>query len=305
MFSQVLLLILAIVVMLISAKMLLDLIEKIYKYFSLSSFAAGVLFFGFIFAVPGLIFSLLAVQQGDFGTVLGLMIGMMVNNLFLVYGISGFFGRLLILRKEILNQFLFQLAAVLLLGPILLFGYYHVAYGIVLLAFFIFFLLKLPYCEKNVGDTVIPLSVGVWLKTFMALSVLMGAEVYLILRGQEIGQGLEVSSFVISTVVIGFIATLPQLFVSLIAIITKKHTDVITGNIIGSNFFNGCLMLGLVCFYNFDYKRDLLTEWIILLLGAFCLVLLVKIKRNFYRISGAIFLTFYLSLIFYWSAYSS
>ena len=35
-----------------------------------------------------------------------------------------------------------------------------------------------------------------------------------------------------------------------------------------------------------------------MLLGALCLVLLVKIKRNFYRISGAIFLTIYFTLIF-------
>ncbi|MEK6624660.1 MAG: hypothetical protein AABY86_06820, partial [Bdellovibrionota bacterium] len=273
MFSQVLLLVLTtvalIVAMAFSVKVLLDTNEKIYKHFAYSPFAMGALIFGIGLSLPGTIFAQIAVRQGEFGTVLGMVVGVLASNLFLIYGMSGVFGRLLILRREILIQFYFQLGAILLLGPILVFGYYQGICGFILIAFFIFYLWmilgmipgkisrRIPISEKDIV-------VGhpwIWLKAFVALGVLIAAEVFLVGKSQEIGKGPEVSSFVMSAIIMGLAATFPQLLVALIAMITKKNTDIITGSVIGSNIFYGCFVFGTTCFYNFDFKRNFLTEW--------------------------------------------
>ena len=303
MFSQALLFILPIAVMAFSAKVLLDLTEKIYKYFALSAFAVGAFIFGIGLSLPGLLFGQLAVQKGDFRVLLGTSIGAMASSLFLIYGLSGLFGRLLILRQKILQQFYFQFGAVLLLGPILLVGYYHIVSGFVLIGFFVLYLWKMPYREKSGPAVSRPVTSGLWWKALVAFGALLAAEVVLLGRTQEMSEVSEIPIFVRSDLIMGLTSVFPLLLVALTAILTKKDTDLITGGVIGTNLFYGCFGIGLACFYNFDFKRDFFTEWIMLLLGALCLVLLVKIKRNFYRISSVIFLTFYLCLIFYWSAY--
>ena len=69
----------------------------------------------------------------------------------------------------------------------------------------------------------------------------------------------------------------PQLLVAG-AMITRKIPISSLGSVIGSNIFYGCFVFGTTCFYIL-ISREILTEWMVMLLGALCLVLLVKIKE--------------------------
>ena len=111
---------------------------------------------------------------------------------------------------------------------------------------------RIPISEKDIV-------VGhpwIWLKAFVALGVLIAAEVFLVGKSQEIGKGPEVSSFVMSAIIMGTRRYFSAIIGGSIAMITKKNTDIITGSVIGSNIFYGCFVFGTTCFYNFDFKRN-------------------------------------------------
>ena len=63
-----------------------------------------------------------------------------------------------------------------------------------------------------------------------------GGEV-LIYSGSHLGKSFGVSDFTISAILVAFGTSFPELVTSLIACRRKKDTDLIIGNIIGSNIF--------------------------------------------------------------------
>ncbi len=303
MLLQVLLLLLSPVIMLLAANLLINATEKICLHLQLSFFGMSALVFGFALSLPRLLHAQMAVAQGDVGKGLGVVVGALVCTLFLNYGMAGLFGRLLILRREIYLQFLFQLGAIFLLGLFFVLGYFQIVAGLILLTFFIFYLFFLPVRDSNKMMLRTKVSPGVWGKFIVGLIGLYAGEEILTLKSMQMGAGPDISSFVLSMMTVGFAITFPQLLVSLMAMAQKKNTDFVIGNIVGANIFTTCLVFGSLCFYNIDFHRAFFVEWIVLLLAAVFLVGLVKMKTNFYKISGIIFLTTYFSLIFYWSAY--
>ena len=103
---------------------------------------------------------------------------------------------------------------------------------------------------------------------------------FFIKAAEKIGLALGIPTFVIGVTLIAIGTSLPELVTSLVAV-TKSAQDsnIVLGNVVGSNVTNICLILGIVGFLGrkVEIKFDVMRVDIPMLLGAaFILFLMVK-----------------------------
>jgi cation:H+ antiporter len=130
--------------------------------------------------------------------------------------------------------------------------------------------------------------------------LLYGGGELLVSSGKELGLLLGVPAFVISAVFVAFGTSFPELVTAVVACIKKKDTDLITGNILGSNVFNVALILGSLSLYKLPLEEAYQWEVIALMGGTLVMVALGVTKLRLHRLFGALFLGVYGAMIFYW-----
>ena len=89
----------------------------------------------------------------------------------------------------------------------------------------------------------------------VSLAVLLKASDLFIGAAEEIGLSLGVSPFVIGVTVVAFGTSLPELASSIVAVLDGESA-IVSGNVIGSNVANVCLVLGIVAIVAGGIKMD-------------------------------------------------
>ncbi len=307
MLAQVLLLVLAIGILYFGAEFALDSAEKIGFYFGLSPLVIGLLIVGFGTSLPEFFVSQLASYRGHPEIALGNIVGSNIANLFLILGVSGIITTLVVQKREIKIQFFIHIILTLALIGVLTYGKLNF---LTLGVFSLFFLLYLfqTFQEMKKGrieaspDDESPEKIGLMTtgKLILGFALLYAGGELLVLSGTKIGELLGVSSYIISAIFIAFGTSFPELVTALIACIKKKDTELITGNIIGSNIFNVAFVLGSLGFYDIEIKQSFHVELCLIGGAALYLMLLPLIKKNFGKLSGLIFLSGYGYAVFHW-----
>jgi len=116
-----------------------------------------------------------------------------------------------------------------------------------------------------------------------------------------VAHALNISEKVIGLTIIAVGTSLPELVTSIIAII-KKSDDLAIGNIIGSNIFNICLILGISAVINpINYSLVFNKDVYILILGTVLLLLamLTGKKKRLDRREAAVLLLIYIGYVIY------
>ncbi|GAB4010745.1 MAG: calcium/sodium antiporter [Bdellovibrio sp.] len=311
MWMQVLLLVGSIVALYFGAELALEAAEKIGKFFGLSPLVIGLVLIGFGTSLPELFVSQLAAYRGVPTMAMGNVVGSNVANLFLILGLSGIFANLYILRKEIFLQLIYHIVVTLLLGFVLWWKRIDYITSSAMLVFFSMYLsftfheMKKQRQTKHIHDAedekeIAELGITVVVKLLAGFLLLYFGGEYLVSSGSIIARELGISEFVISAIFVAFGTSFPEFVTALVASIKKKNTDIITGNIIGSNIFNVAFILGTLGIYKIDIQDNYWREWQCLMFAALFLTILYLFKRNFSRIPGLIFLSFYVGMIIYW-----
>ncbi len=78
----------------------------------------------------------------------------------------------------------------------------------------------------------------------VALVVLLKSSDWFVEASERIGLSLGVSPFVIGVTIVAFGTSLPELASSVVSVLAG-HSEIVAGNVIGSNVANVCLVLGL------------------------------------------------------------
>ena len=139
---------------------------------------------------------------------------------------------------------------------------------------------------------------------FGCLGVIVGAWL-LVEMAVNIFKGTGISQTVIGSTLIAFGTSVPELAVSVVAIL-KRFEDISIGNIIGSNIFNILLVIGaaaLVKDLTVDNKNMLLfTNIPIMLLVAGLLLIFMALKGRLKRWEGGVFVAIYVLFLVlnYW-----
>jgi cation:H+ antiporter len=88
-----------------------------------------------------------------------------------------------------------------------------------------------------------------------SLILLLKASDWFVDSSEKIGLSLGVSPFVIGVTIVAFGTSLPELASSIVAVINQESA-IVSGNVIGSNVANICLVLGIVAIVSRGIKMD-------------------------------------------------
>lgn len=309
MLVQVAILILSIVALYFGAEFALEAAEKVGRYFGMSPLVIGLLLIGFGTSLPEFFVSQIACFRGEPGMALGNIIGSNIANLFLIMGVSGVIAPLYILQKEIKRQMWLHLGLTSLLAFVVFYLEVSPLATMVLGLFFCGYLWdtfremrkgRELRSDKEDEEELEKLEILIFIKLLIGFVLLYAGGDFLVSSGSALGLLLGVPNYVISAVFVAFGTSFPELVTALIACMKGKNTDLITGNIIGSNIFNVAFVMGSIGFYDIPVKQNFTVE--IAILGGACLFLLtlVYMKRNFGKLPGVIFLSGYAGIVYHW-----
>ena len=300
-FVQIAALLGSLVALYCGAEMALAAAEKVGLAFGLSPLAVGLVIVGFGTSLPEFFVSHSACLHGDFPMSVGNILGSNIANLFLIMGIVGSIATLRLAGREVLVQLILHLAVTALLAAVLyLETVYSLLAGSALGVLFVVYL----WINFKSADTTGAVGERAGAKTFAALvlglALLYGGGELLVYSGGNLGEMLGVSTFVISAIFVAFGTSFPELVTCLVAVKNRRDTDLIVGNLVGSNVFNVAFVFASLAPYRIPLDGGYFADALSLLVAACFLIGLYAFRGNFGRLSGVLFLAAYGASLWRW-----
>ena len=206
----------------------------------------GLTVIAFGTSAPELAAGVLAAVQRHPELAVGNVIGSNIANIGLILGLTVVFTPLVAARQFVRREVLFMLATGALLIPFVLTGRFTRWQAIVLLAAMALFLWTLLRSGSAVPEDLDEAPETSALLSFIGsvagLALLIGGAQLLVWASVEMARGFGISERVIGLTVVAFGTSVPEL-AGCLAAAAKKHTDLVLGNVIGSNVFNTLLIL--------------------------------------------------------------
>lgn len=254
----VFLLLIGFVILIKGADFLVDGAASAAKKFNISNLAIGLTVVAFGTSMPEMVVNVVSAISGKSDAAFGNIIGSNNFNLLLILGIAGTIYPLVVQRKTVKYEVPLSLMAILVLYLLVndsrLWGSETNALsrmdaGILLLLFGVF----LSYIYRTMKSTVDD-EEGTSIKIYSnwkssglfvaGLIMLVGGGKLVVVKAVEIAHYFGLSEKLIGLTVLAAGTSLPELATSAVAAF-RRNTDIAIGNVIGSNIFNICLVLGI------------------------------------------------------------
>jgi len=225
----------------------------------ISPLLAGLVIVGFGTSMPELATSVQAALDGAPGIALGNVVGSNIANMLLILGISALVAPIAVNAASFQRDSIAMGGAALLATGAVLLGVIGLLPGVVLvaaLAGYLWWAYKSESAshdaeavrhEAEADDRPVPPDTGPVVLGGMILAGLAAAifGARLLVDGATVlASAAGVSESVIGLTVVAIGTSLPELIACVVAVI-RKHGDVALGNVVGSNIYNLCGILGL------------------------------------------------------------
>ncbi len=318
MLLDLLFLIMGFIVIIKSSDFLVDAASSLALRFRIPKMLIALTIVSFGTCAPEVAISFQSVAEGNGTMAFANVIGSCIVNVFLIIGLASFLRPIRVrhatIKKELPLLFLITSIFVVLLtdglyDPFTSYAFTRVGAIVLILLFMIFvlYLVQMLF-HKNGKDFCEDVKIKftpLWAIAILVVSILfiiVSSDV-IVHSAQNIASFLHVSEKVITMFVIVVGTSLPEMFMTVISA-RRGEFDMAIGNIIGTNIFNICIVLGLpVVIYG-----DLLLsgfQWIDLImvfLSSFLLFLFARSERTITKKEGLImlllFLGYYVYLLF-------
>ncbi len=277
------------------------------RRWGVSPLVVGFTIIAFGTSLPELIVSVLANMQDSPGIAIGNVLGSNIANILLVIGSAAIFTTLAAGSKGMTRDLVMMIVSTVLLLFLLLQGEVGRLAGAGMLLALIMYVLW-QYRAAGKGDVPAPDTEDPAFKSQLAaygfllaglICIALGAE--FLVRGAKVGADvIGVPEAVIALSIIAFGTSLPELSTSIIAS-RKGHSDIVLGNIIGSNVFNILMIIGVTALTkpiaqgSFAPQLAQFDIWLVLAVSLIFSLLLVFYKK----INRPIGLVFFATYIVY------
>jgi len=315
---EILLLILGMVFLIKGGDLLVDGASSLARRFKISELVIGLTIVAFGTSAPELVISLAAALGSHAEISLGNVLGSNNFNLFFILGITGLIAPIAVQKNTVRIEMPFSLVTVIVFFLLVNFNFLPNEKnmltridGIILLLLFGLFLfyayknMKTADADADANDENIPVktlsSLKIVLFIIIGLILLVVGGKFVVNSAVAIAHALNISEKVIGLTIVAVGTSLPELVTSIVAMI-KKSNDLAMGNIIGSNIFNICLILGISAVINpINYSLVFNKDVYILILGTVLLLLamLTGKKKRLDRWEAAILLLIYIGYVIY------
>ena len=310
MFVDVLMLVIGIALLTGGGQLFVTGSARVAQAFGISPIVVGVVVIGFGTSAPEMVASVLAAAQGRSGVAFGNLVGSNISNIGLVLGTAAMLQPAIVNVTIVRREALISTVAALLFIGLALNGTLSAPEGVVLIVVFIAamgWLLwlalrerqEVPLMEAGVEGMVGPqpgggakLREGVRALVGLGL-VLLGAE--LTVRGAvSLALAAGVDEGFIGLTIVGIGTSLPELVTGIIAAL-RRETDLVVGNVLGSNVFNLLLIGGTVGLITSDPLPAAVVNpgLPVLAIGSLALLLFLRTGFKLRRLEAALLLVGY------------
>lgn len=254
---QVLLLIVGFVLLIKGADYFVDGAASTAENFKVSKTLVGLTIIAFGTSAPELAVSIKALASGSTEMVLGNVIGSNVLNILLILGLAALI-RPLSIRKETIRK---EIPICILISSLLVVLFLDVQLnsadvnqitrsdGIAILLFFaifLYYLISLAVHSRDKNKREKPkwkLGLSLLFTAIGLAGIVVGSN-FVVDSASFLASAIGVSERVIALTVIALGTSLPELVTTVVAA-RKGETELVLGNILGSNIFNICVVLGI------------------------------------------------------------
>ena len=254
-------------------------------------------------SAPEIFVGISSVLNNSESIAMGAVVGSNISNIALIFGVSCI-GISFLPKKTPIIQLMPFLVAALILGYVLIDLNVSKFDGILLLLSFCYFLYVInanrntqtlidEQQDKNNSITLIFLTIGL-------ISLIFGSR-YAVIYAEKIAILLNISELIIGLTIIAIGTSLPELAATISAVL-KKKTDMVVGNVIGSNVLNITLVVPIIGFFSsVQLDQVLLSRDYKIMISAtivFMLVVLFYSNKvfsvNAIRLIGILFVSSYI-----------
>ncbi len=267
-------------------------------------------------SLPEFVVSLVAAIQNTMGISIGNIIGSNIANICLILGLGAFIANLQVKKSWVYKEVPVMLGATFLFIFFARTGYIiSRPEGLILLICLVLFLAYLSrtslrqmqeYSRLNNGKKNISSKQKIlyFILAIVGIIILITGSKITVDAGMSIAKRFGVSDTVIGLTLIAVGTSLPELATTIVGI-TRHETDIVVGNVIGSNIFNLLFIGGLVSLIKpIPVAPNLFhMEFTFLILSSILIWPIMRIRWNIHRIEGLILLVLY--TIFIYLAFST
>lgn len=303
MLISILLILAGFVLLAISGESLVNGSVKVAKYFSLSEILVSAVIIGFGTSIPEMAVSVNAALHGATDMAVSNVIGSNIANMFLITAVAAIIRPIIINSKEIKDDAIFMLFATFTLLILNFSSIINLPIGILMLTAmicYIFFSYKSErkYKDKEHIKCDTKKLFSALLLCIIGLIGLALSSTLLIEGALKLSKILEISEVIIGLTVIAIGSSLPEFVLAIVASY-RRNSNIIIGNILGSNTFNLMAILGvtgMVKPIRFE-ANILLHDTLILFVITVIFTSLLFLKRCISRLQGLLMLSTYLIYI--------
>lgn len=303
MILNILLLIVGFILLIKGADIFVDGASSTAQNFKVSKMLIGLTIVAFGTSAPEFAVSMSALASGSTDMVLGNVIGSNILNILLILGVAATIKPITIkdntVKKELpLTLLISTLLVVLFLDISLGNGSTNQitrSDGIVILLFFsvfLYYLITLAKQKKETKEEHPQFKLGKSLLFVLLglVGIVLGSNL-VVDNASNIAKILGISERVISLTIIAFGTSLPELVTTIVSA-KKGEQDLLVGNIIGSNIFNICVVLGIpvAIFGGITPSSFQIIDLIVLVGSALLLFIFSETSKKITKIEGFLML---------------
>jgi len=290
-----LLLVLGLVLLLGGGNWFVDGAAGLARLFGVRPLIIGVIVIGFGTSAPEMLVSLFAVVEGKGGIAVGNIVGSNIANVGLVMALAAIVFPLVVERSVLRKELLLTILITFLFGVLVMFdGRLDWLDGSALLFAFAAVMVYITGWPRRTSDreaaemivespTIViprrpPVAIG---QTLLGLALILVGANLTVDNASTIARQFGISEAVIGLTLVAVGTSLPELVAAIIAA-WKRETDLIVGNVLGSNIYNLAAIGGLVGVFSgsgLGIEEQIRFESI-LIMGALTLLLLPLLHRG-------------------------
>lgn len=287
------------VILIVAADRLVLSAVRVAKVFNVSVVVIGAVIVGFGTSVPEFVVSAIAASNGETGLAMSNVVASNTANVTLVLGTAALFAVLATRQTVVRREGLLMLVSVLALAGVLADGRVSVAEGVFLMSAMVLAMALLVFWAKNgngdSGDDLADIVANpdrVWTEILYGLVALIAT----VVAGQQLLIGITSMgdrmglSIVFMGLITGVGTSLPELSAAL-AGARRGASDLVLGNVLGSNVFNSLGVAGLAAILGPDVVEGMPTLLIgLMVLAAVFAGLFAYTAQRISRVEGAVLL---------------
>ncbi len=270
------------------------------RHLKVSELFIGLTVVAFGTSLPELIVNISASSNSQVGLAVANILGSNISNILLILGVASVIYPLSF-GKEFWKHSLFSFFSVVLLLVFFVNNSLNLIFGIFVLVSFAFYLLW-SFKQDSIDVGLDKNKVSVFNCILFAIAgsfMLMVGGNWVVNGAVVLSEDLGISSIVVGLILVAVGTSLPELVTAIVAAKQKK-TEMVVGEIIGSNIFNILFILGVTSFIsslNFEAKN--IFSLYFLLAISFCFFVFTLFRKEISFKTGILFLVVYVGYVCY------